>query len=61
MVDRWLVDINVGVDIMECLFESIYINVWLVMEFKFSFISFGCKKIVKIVDGDEVEMLLGDV
>ncbi len=60
-VDRWLVDINVGVDIMERLLESIYINARPAMEFKLSLTSSGRKKIVKIVDGDEVEMLPGDV
>ncbi|ELF7106342.1 hypothetical protein RNM05_006553, partial [Pseudomonas aeruginosa] len=46
---------------MERLLESIYINARPAMEFKLSLTSSGRKKIVKIVDGDEVEMLPGDV
>lgn len=46
---------------MERLLESIYINARPAMEFKLSLTSSGRKKIVKIVDGEEVEMLPGDV
>ncbi|WP_039027989.1 hypothetical protein [Pseudomonas aeruginosa] len=43
------------------LLESIYINAQPAMEFKLSLTSSGRKRIVKMVDGEEVEVLPGEV
>ena len=46
---------------MERLLESIYINARPAMELRFSLTSSGRKRIVKMVDGEEVEVLPGEV
>ncbi|MEN1775665.1 hypothetical protein AAIH35_29935, partial [Pseudomonas aeruginosa] len=46
---------------MERLLESIYINARPAMELRLSLTSSGRKRIVKIVDGEEVEVLPGEV
>ncbi|RPX14258.1 hypothetical protein IPC129_30250 [Pseudomonas aeruginosa] len=46
---------------MERLIESIYINARPAMELRLSLTSSGRKRIIKIVDGEEVEVLPGDV
>ncbi|WP_079743322.1 hypothetical protein, partial [Pseudomonas aeruginosa] len=43
------------------LLESIYINARPAMELRLSITSSGHKRIVKIVDGEEVEVLPGEV
>ncbi|MBF2983790.1 hypothetical protein HKT50_37225, partial [Pseudomonas aeruginosa] len=46
---------------MERLLESIYINARPAMELRLSLTSSGRKRMVKIVDGEEVEVLPGEV
>ncbi|HHN3428564.1 TPA: hypothetical protein ACRN0U_003939, partial [Pseudomonas aeruginosa] len=46
---------------MERLLESIYINARPAMELRLSLTSSGHKRMVKIVDGEEVEVLPGEV
>ncbi|HBN9481760.1 TPA: hypothetical protein L3869_006675, partial [Pseudomonas aeruginosa] len=46
---------------MERLLESIYINARPAMELRLSLTSSGRKRIVKMVDGEEVEVLPGEV
>ncbi|KFB21838.1 hypothetical protein PGPR2_26170 [Pseudomonas aeruginosa PGPR2] len=45
---------------MERLLESIYINARPAMELRLSLTSSGRKRIVKVVDGEEVEVLSGE-
>lgn len=56
-VDRWLVDINVGLDIMERLLENIYINARPAMDFKLRLTSSALENCERLWAGRDLGVL----